>query len=433
MNGRVRACFCTVVLLSALVVSCRRRAPKVRDESFLSAQQAVKVSNYVPAALERDSMGEFTMAAFVHSTFPSATEPREAIAVLRSADGGATWGEAARIPSFVTYGVWGYDLAVGKDDSLNLTWVAGVYDQASPVPFKAIMFSRSEDGGRSWTPPLQVSDVAEGQRRQPVLAVSGDSVHIAWLDSRANGAGQGGPSRPESVWMASSSNRGAGWSKNVGIEGDLRGKESSSGGPSLCVDADGALYCAYFSIRKQQGGRAVGGCWTARSSDGGRTFETSLHDTGPLGDLFLMQSDGKLYLAAVYIRGVKSISMQSPQTSQEIRFYESSDGGETWSRYRLIDDDPQHAHKSALRLARIGPDKLVACWDDDRGGVYMAASTDGGENWGKNVAVVGASSTGITPLDIATDPATGRFYLVAGDVRKGEGDATRLVEGEVEP
>ena len=125
--------------------------------------------------------------------------------------------------------------------------------------------------------------------------------------------------------------------------------------------------------------------------------------------------------------------MDNPQTAQDIRFYASSDGGEKWSKHVLIDDDPGHRQKSNLKLVSLGSDRLAACWDDERGGVYMAASTDSGKRWGKNVRVAARSQVGLTPLDVAADVSSGSFYLLAGDVRKGAGDATYLVRGKILP
>lgn len=416
------------------MVSCGKREPKVRDKSFLSAEKPVKVSDLVPAALVRSSKGDFFMTTFIYPTFPSATEAHDAIAVFKSTDDGATWQEIARIPSFGTYGVWGYDLAIGEDDRLYFTWVAGVYDADKPQPFKAIMFSRSDDGGRTWTEPIYVNDVAIGQRWFPVMSVWGENVYIAWLDSIRHGPGPPARTMQQDVYFAKSADRGETWSANITLETALDRKDSASGMPSICVGADGTIYCAYFSMRKhEKRNRNVGGYWIAKSTDRGETFAIDLHDVGPLGPLTIAEEDGKLYLATVYLRGIKRIAWEHPETYQEIRLYVSSDGGKDWDKYVLIDDDPDHKHKMNLKLVPLGGGRLLACWDDDRGGVYMAASTDGGKNWGKNIKVAEKSQAGSTPIDIAVDASSSTFTLVASDIRKGAGDAVFLVKGKIAP
>jgi len=431
MNAACRVCVTLAVLLAT---SCGRRGPTAtgpREETFLTVDAPKEVSSLVSPGLVRTSERRLVMTLFIHSRFPTAVESRDAIAVFESTDDGATWTRISTIPSFVTYGVWGYDLAIDGSDSLYLTWVAAVYDAETRVPFKAVMFARSQDGGRSWTEPVQVNDSRVGQRHEVGLAVHGSNVYVAWLEPTQEEVMTPTKTTIRHVYLASSSDGGATWSASRCIEVDLDRKLSSSGRPSLCVDADGTVYCAYFSSRQYE--KAVGGYWLAKSQDGGKTFSTALQDVGPLGDICLDEADGTLYLAAVYIRGIRSLARQSPKTSQEIRLYTSTDGGEEWTEPVLIDDDEGHERKTSLQLVSVGVDRLVACWDDGRGGVYVAASTDGGENWGKNVKVAGPSPVGATPLGLAVDASSGAFYLVGSKTVKGAGDETYLIKGVVHP
>ncbi len=298
-------------------------------------------------------------------------------------------------------------------------------------PVKSVMFSQSDDGV-SWTEPVRVSDTTTGQRRNPALAVSGSHVHVVWLDGRREGAGAPGGGVLEDVYFSSSADGGATWAENACIEADLDRKTGSSGSPTLFAAPDGTLYCAYVSMRRYE--TNVSGYWLAKSTDNGRTFETRLHGPGRvLGDLSLIEDGGTLYLAAVNIKGIRSFSMQNPQTSQEVLLYVSGDGGDKWDEPVRIDDDPADLHKSSLILVSAGAGRLMACWDDDRRGVYAAASIDRGETWGKNVRLAGRSPVGITPLDMVADPSSGLFHLALSHVRKGAGDATYLVKGAVAP
>ena len=409
------------------MASCGKQSEKPRKDTFLAVEQPVKFSDLTLPGLVRNAQGEFLVTLFIHSRFPSATDAHDAIAVLKSADDGRTWSEIARIPSHVTYGVWGYDLAINKDDRLHMTWVAALRKADSPQPFKAVLFSRSDDGGHSWTDPVQVSGATTGQRRNPVIAVSSSDIHIAWLDEQQRATGARGQNTVADVYCGSSTDRGATWGDSTCLEADLSKKKSSSGTPSLCVGPDGAVYCAYSSLRSDR----RGGFWIARSRDQGKTFTATPYAKGAFGNICLTQTDGKLCVAAVHIKGIKQISMQDPQTYQEIRFYSSSDGGDTWTKPVLIDDDPDDRRKNNVKLAAVGPGRLLACWHDERGGVFMAASMDGGKTWGKNLRVADRSHTGITPLDMTVDLATGVFHLALSDVRQGSGDATSFLKGEV--
>jgi len=417
--------------LFLLLVSCQKGKQRIRDKASFTAEDPARVSDLVHPALVRTSQGNFVMTLFIHSSFPTATETREAIAVFKSEDEGASWQHLSNIPSFVTYGAWGYDLAIDERDNLYLTWVASLYDVNKRRSFKAIMFSRSENAGNSWSEPVYVNDFLKGQRGMPEVAASGKNVYIAWLECRREAAVSAKALLPQDVYFASSADSGETWSANKCLEKDLDRKDSPSGAPSLCVGSDGTFYCAYFSIRKYE--RKMGGFWLAKSSNAGETFTVKLQDVGPLGNLCLQEREGKLYIAAVYIRGIRSITMRSPKTFQEIRLYISSDGGKKWTKPVIIDDDQAHEHKTNVQLLSVGPEKLIAAWDDDRGGVYMAASSNGGKDWGKNVKVSEPSHAGATPLDAAVDVSASTFYLVLSDIIEGAGDATYLVKGKIKP
>jgi hypothetical protein len=427
MGKSLSLLLCLLALLPT--ASCGRREERPREDAFLAVENPVKISELTFPGLVRTSRGSLILTLFIHSAFPSATEARDAVSVLESDDGGAPWREISRVPSYVTYGVWGYDVANDGHDNIYLTWVAALRKSDTAESFKAIMFSRSDDGGRSWTGPVRVSDATSGQRRNPVVAVSGDNVYIAWLDEEPRGAGARGRGVRGDVYCVCSADRGATWSANACLEKDLDKKDAASGEPSLCIGADGTVYCVYFSMRQYE--RVKGGFWVAKSTDRGKSFVTSFQDVGPLGVLCIAETDGQLCLATVYIRGIKSISMQNPQTSHEIRLYVSSDGGARWSKPVLVDDDQQHNQKNNLRLLCLGPKRLAACWDDGRGGLYMAASMDAGRSWGKNLKVAERSHVGSTVFDVAADRSSGVFYLSTSDIREGADDATYLVKGKV--
>jgi hypothetical protein len=421
-----RASFLTALFCALLLAACGGKSePKPRVQSFLEVEPPVQVSELTLPGLVRLSDGALVMTLFIHSAFPSATDSVDAIAVLRSDDNGTSWNELSRIPSHVTYGVWGYDLATDGRGGLCLTWVAAMYRKDSPSPFKAVMFSRSDDGGATWTEPVRVSDISRGQRRNSVLAASGTNVAVAWLDG-------GGETSPKAfteadVYFSSSADGGVTWSPNRCIELDLDRKWTSPATPSLYMEDSGTLHVGYFSGRIYDDRRVT--FWLASSPDNGASFENMAQDLGPLGNVSLAMLKGKPVLAAVYIKAIKQISMQDPQTAQEVRFY-SRDGAE-WGEPVRIDDDPNNRHKSNLHLVSLGAGRLLAVWDDDRSGLYAAASLDGGESWGINVPLGFNSTVGITPFDVIGDPATGSFLVAASDVRMGGGDATFLIKGRV--
>lgn len=256
----------------------------------------------------------------------------------------------------------------------------------------------------------------------PSMAVSGKNVYIAWLDARLAQVQKEGQDLDQTVYFATSGDGGATWSANACLERNLTLKTSHSGAPSMVVGSDGGVYSAFFSMRKRldKDGRkrgSDGGCWIAASVDGAKTFDSQLRMSGPMGAISLAAGDESLYVAAVHLAG------------RDIVLHASADGGQDWDKRGRIDDDTGRRVKTELKLVALGQERLIACWDDERGGVYAAASLDGGQTWGKNVRVALRSTVGNTPVDIAVDPASGAFVIVAADVRDGGGDTLHVVRG----
>ena len=50
----------------------------------------------------------------------------------------------------------------------------------------SVFLSRSTDGGSTWTAPLRINDVSNGQHFFPTISSSGRIISVAWYDSRQN-------------------------------------------------------------------------------------------------------------------------------------------------------------------------------------------------------------------------------------------------------
>lgn len=151
-----------------------------------------------PTQVNRPLPGELT--ASMQATDPSgnvyvvfaqikdggSTTPRSGIWVARSADGGQTFTQTEvaaidEIPSPLYPGGFRTPLpapAIAADaNGLYAVWAEELNGRA------AIAFSRSVDGGQTWSAPEEIS-ISSGQAFFPALAVAGGTIHVAWYDSR---------------------------------------------------------------------------------------------------------------------------------------------------------------------------------------------------------------------------------------------------------
>jgi hypothetical protein len=150
--------------------------------------------------------------------------PVQRVAVLRSTDAGITWGAPISVADFTTLGVTdpvgGYPVRTGslvptaavdrQSGALYVAWEDG----SLGGPVDAIAFSRSTDGGLTWSPRRQVSGAAAVPAFVPSLAVTGSGkVGLSYFDWRLS-ASDGSPGLWTTHWLAVSDDGGASWTES---------------------------------------------------------------------------------------------------------------------------------------------------------------------------------------------------------------------------
>jgi len=154
------------------------------------------------------------------------------------------------------------DLAAGPDGVLYAAWTE--YEGG-------LWFSRSEDGGRRFSPPQRIAGgVGDKPARAPSLAVGKDrSVYLAWTTGEDEGA---------DIHVAASRDRGKRFGRPVIVAAD----DGYADTPKLAAGPDGALHLVY--AQSDGGPFARFQVHYTRSMDGGRTFEPSRAVSAPLPD-----------------------------------------------------------------------------------------------------------------------------------------------------
>ena len=107
----------------------------------------------------------------------------------------------------------------------------------------SVFLTRSTDGGSSWTAPLRVNDVSQGQHFFPTIAVSAGIINVAWYDSRLN---TGATMTTLDLFYAQSQDGGVSFSPNVRVT-------NASFNPNTVLrtdnpDASGAFMGDYIGI-----------------------------------------------------------------------------------------------------------------------------------------------------------------------------------------
>ena len=142
------------------------------------------------------------------------------IMAQRSTDAGQTWSAAVKIADIAPFPpidaetgkvVRAYPVISGApapDGSVYVAW----NEIAAPGTGSRVLFSRSADGGRTWSAPGEVHR-SPGQAFLPSLAVAADgTVGVSYDDTRNDRPGS--RSLTTDVWLSRSSDRGGRWSES---------------------------------------------------------------------------------------------------------------------------------------------------------------------------------------------------------------------------
>jgi hypothetical protein len=123
--------------------------------------------------------------------------------------------------------------------------------------------------------------------------------------------------------------------------------------------------------------------WLSRSTDNGHTFGAPAK-VAELPKMLLGRHRGP----RLVITGDTMI-LSAVATESDLFYWRSTDGGKTWSKPAVINDQPKAAREGLHAMAADAEGHVAAAWLDDRipGGkrLFGAFSNDRGATWSKNV------------------------------------------------
>jgi hypothetical protein len=180
----------------------------------------------------------------------------EGIWLARSDDNGRSFGPPAKVADLPK-------MLLGRHRGPRVV-ISGGTMVVSAISSEAgdLMAWRSTDGGRTWSRPVAVNDVAKAAR-EGLHAMAGDAAgHLAavWLDDRVGPKGK-------RLWGAFSDDAGVTWSKNVMLYESPSGTICECCHPSLAATGNGGFVAMWrnaldgsrdFYAMRLAGGRVTG-------------------------------------------------------------------------------------------------------------------------------------------------------------------------------
>lgn len=218
-----------------------------------------------------------------------------------------------------------------EKDEVYLTWTQfDAYDSRSPEDSSVVLFSKSTDQGKTWAKPVRLNRLAgncldDDSTTEGVVTAFGlqNEIYAVWaFDGK--------------IWFKTSSDGGSTWDK------DEKPIARQVGGWNQNIP--GIMRCNGFPTLK--------------------TIRTGLHK----GRLILCWSDQR----------------EGPDNTDVLTKF-SDDGGKTWSKARVVNDDSTKTHQFLPWMTVDDSTGFVyvlfydrRAYDDEHTDVYIAVSTDGG-------------------------------------------------------
>ena len=128
------------------------------------------------------------------------------------------------------------DIAVERDGGIDVVWADTTSGETSPD----IYFSRSADGGKTWTQAADISNTP-GASTEPAVAISPDnSIHVIWSDTSKG-------DKNRDIYYASSTDGGKTWAKDPLLPAtDISNTPGNSSEPTIAIGQGGMVNAAWL-------------------------------------------------------------------------------------------------------------------------------------------------------------------------------------------
>ena len=291
-----------------------------------------------------------------------------AMTLVVSNDNGANWQPPREITPHTT---GQFDPQVVVDPADHRT-VYAAWLQADNID---AVVAKSVDFGQSWS--IVIADRGSEDADKPILSVRGKDVYLAF-------------NRLHRIRVASSHDGGITFT-STDVNPALRLMRALAGGAT--VDPDQNVFVAWAGYTARDGVKGRVNLYTSRSSDGGKTWATTLMDSsGAPPDCSAFHCEWGYLAAQITIAADEAgtlyalwNSAKADKLPSRIYFATSTTAGETWSAKVGVSHAPGGTEHAFPALAAGAAGDVRIAWMDTRNAplwnLYYRSSSNGGATW----------------------------------------------------
>src|SRR5713101_2765779 len=309
------------------------------------------------------------------------TNTNSNILFSRSTDGGATFSPPKGVSNSAGFS-FNPRVAVDTGGTINVVW------QDSPDFFRTsnVFFSRSSDAGNTFSTPMNLSGTSSSAfYSTPQIAVhNAGNISIVWESDTGNLA----------IWFSGSSDGGATFSAPTMLSTNTGGSIDSQ----IAVDKNGNINVVWEDDLAGHSDISF-----SRSADNGATFSPPMNLSNPLGNSLANSNSPRL---ALDIRGNINLvwaDINPADLNTDIFFARSSDGGATFSTAQNVSHSSGFSSNPWLTVD-AGANINLSLEDNTPGNrdIFFARSTDSG-------------TTFPTPVNLSADSGLSLAAQIAAD------------------
>ncbi len=311
--------------------------------------------------------------------------------VYHSDDGGYTW--TAGTISSVQNGVWGDPCCIV--DTANNYYFFHLANPPTGNWIDRIVCQKSTDGGLTWNDGsyMGLNGTKAQDKEWAVVDWTNNNMYVTW--TQFDDYGSSNPNDKSIIEFSKSTDAGETWSPALKInevDGDCIDSDNTDEGAVPAVGPNGEIYVGWVGPV---------GLTFDRSLDGGQTWldndifvsdvpggwDYNIPGISRCNGLPITVCDlsGGPYNGNIYINWT---DQRNGPTDTDVWMVKSTDGGDTWSDPKRVNDDPPGRQQffSWMAIDQATGYLWFVWYDrrnytDDNTDVYMAVSIDGGESF----------------------------------------------------
>ncbi len=302
----------------------------------------------------------------------------------KSSNGGASFSTPIDVSHDVYQSLWPVVASSGGNSYIYVAWENNSAFYNNPQ----VVLSRSTDGGSTFGAATDLSNDV-GYTQNIALAASGSNVYIVWQDQTPGNY---------HVFYRLSTDYGVDFSPTVDLS------NGPAGPPTLSLTASGSVYVAWTY--------GPGGVFVRRSMDGGNTFGATYTIAAQAGSRVLFATDSSVY--AVWTQQVPRY--RNIPSHYDVFFAESTNGGGTFSQGVNLSNSPGPDSYRPRIDAVSGTSNVYVAWleatSSSSYSLFISSSGNGGATFTSPQLKV-SSSVYYTFGEYGDNGGYGQQYLAA--------------------